>query len=77
MKPQSAYATAADTAVYDPDGWFSGSGSDFETVMGSAIGATMAGQASPKSALVQMRTRLTTLTQTAPPVDFTSGEGQS
>lgn len=77
MKPQSAYASAADTAVYDPDGWFSGSGSDFETVMGSAIGATLAGQASPKSALAQMRTRLTTLTTTAPPVDFTSGEAQS
>lgn len=77
MKPQSAYAAAADSAVYDPDGWFSGSGSDFETVMGSAIGATLAGQASPKSALAQLRSRLTTLTNTTPPVEFTSGEAQS
>jgi multiple sugar transport system substrate-binding protein len=77
MKPQSAYAAAADTAVYDPDGWFSGSGSDFETVMGSAIGATLAGQATPKSAISQMTSRLTTLTKTAPPVDFISGGSKS
>ena len=77
MKPQSAYAAAADSAVYDPDGWFSGSGSDFENVMGAAIGATMAGQASPRSALAQMKARLTTLTNTTPPVDLTSGEAKS
>jgi multiple sugar transport system substrate-binding protein len=73
MSPQSSYAASADAAVYDPDGWFSGSGSDFETVMGSAIGATLAGQLSPKAALGQIHARLTTLTNTAPPVTLASG----
>ena len=36
LTPQSDYAAAADSAVYDPDGWYSGSGSDFEIVIGSA-----------------------------------------
>ena len=37
LSPQSAYAEAADAAVYDPPAWYSGSGSDFETVMGESI----------------------------------------
>jgi multiple sugar transport system substrate-binding protein len=73
MSPQSNYAASADAAVYDPDGWFSGSGSDFETVMGSAIGGTLAGTLSPQAALRQIRTRLTTLTNTSPPVTLADG----
>jgi multiple sugar transport system substrate-binding protein len=73
MTPQSAYADSADVAVYDPDGWYSGSGSDFETVMGSSIGAAMAGQLSPQAAIEAMRSKLTTLAQSNPPVDFTAG----
>ena len=73
MTPQSAYAKAADVAAYDPDGWFSGSGSDFETVMGSSIGAALAGQLSPKAALDQAETKLRALARTDPPVDFGTG----
>jgi len=68
MTPQSNYAAAAEGAAYDPGGWYSGSGSNFEIVTGSAIATVIAGQQSPADALAQMRTKLTTLADTAPPV---------
>jgi multiple sugar transport system substrate-binding protein len=68
LKPQSNYAKAADGAVYDPAGWYSGSGSDFEIIVGSAIGAVQAGQLSPKAAIGQMRTKLANLAGTDSPV---------
>lgn len=68
MTPQSNYATAADGAVYDPDGWYSGSGSNFEIVAGSAIATVLAGQQSPADALAQMRGQLETLSTTASPI---------
>ena len=37
LKPQSNYAAAAAAAVYDPPAWYSGSGSNFEIITGSAI----------------------------------------
>ena len=37
LKPQSNYASAANNVVYDPLAWYSGSGSNFETVAGSAF----------------------------------------
>src|SRR4051812_3087421 len=66
--PQSNYAAAADSAVYDPAGWYSGSGSDFEIIMGSAIGAVEAGQMSPADAIAQIRSKLSTLASAASPV---------
>jgi multiple sugar transport system substrate-binding protein len=68
MTPQSNYAAAADGAVYDPDGWYSGSGSNFEIVTGSAIATVLAGQRSPADALAQMRGQLETLSTTASPI---------
>jgi len=68
LTPQSNYAAAADAAVYDPPGWFSGSGSNFEIVMGSAIGGVETGQLTPDAAIAQMRARLTALTNTPSPV---------
>jgi multiple sugar transport system substrate-binding protein len=68
LKPQSNYAAAANSVVYDPPGWYSGSGSDFEIIVGSAIGAVQAGQLSPQAAISQMRTKLTTLANTASPI---------
>jgi multiple sugar transport system substrate-binding protein len=68
LTPQSNYAAAADAAVYDPPGWYSGSGSNFEIVMGSAIGAVEAGQLNPDAAIAQMRNRLTALANTRSPV---------
>jgi multiple sugar transport system substrate-binding protein len=68
LTPQSEYAAAADGAVYDPDGWYSGSGSDFEIIVGSGIGSVQSGQQSPKAALAQIRSKLSTLAGTASPI---------
>lgn len=68
MTPQSNYAAAADAAVYDPEGWYSGSGSNFEIVVGSSIGAVLAGQLEPRAALQQMHTKLGVLARTAQPI---------
>ena len=68
MTPQSNYSAAADGAVYDPDGWYSGSGSNFEIVTGSAIATVLSGQAAPAAALARMRDQLTTLSTTASPI---------
>jgi multiple sugar transport system substrate-binding protein len=66
--PQYGYAGVADYARYDDPGWYSGSGSDFETVTGSAISAVFAGQMAPDAAVRQMRSRLTKYAKTASPV---------
>lgn len=68
MKPQSNYASAAESAVYDPPGWYSGSGSTFEIVTGSSIGGVLAGQLTPEAAITQMRTKLENLAGTASPI---------
>jgi multiple sugar transport system substrate-binding protein len=68
MTPQSNYASAADAAVYDPDGWYSGSGSNFEIITGSIVGAVLAGQLSPAAAIDQMHTQLGNLAATASPI---------
>jgi multiple sugar transport system substrate-binding protein len=68
LKPQSNYAAAADAAVYDPPGWYSGSGSDFEIIMGSAIGGVEAGQMSPDAAIAQIRSKLDALAGAPSPV---------
>ena len=63
LTPQSNYAAAADAAVYDPPGWYSGSGSDFEIIMGSAIGAVEAGQLSADAAITQIQSKLSALAE--------------
>lgn len=68
LTPQSNYAAAADAAVYDPAGWYSGSGSDFEITMSSAVGAVEAGQLSPAAAITQVRSKLTALASAPSPV---------
>lgn len=68
LTPQSNYAAAADAASYDPPGWYSGSGSNFEIVMGASIGAVESGQMSPAAALDQIRSKLSVLAETASPV---------
>jgi multiple sugar transport system substrate-binding protein len=68
LTPQSNYAGAVDAAVFDPDGWYSGSGSNFENVTGSLIGTVLRGQLSPQAALAQMRDRLDNLAATESPI---------
>jgi multiple sugar transport system substrate-binding protein len=68
LEPQSQYAAAADSAVYDPEGWYSGSGSDFEINIGSSIGAVQSGQLTPKAAIAQIRAKLGRLAGTPSPL---------
>ncbi|HEY0530693.1 MAG TPA: extracellular solute-binding protein [Actinoplanes sp.] len=68
LTPQSNYAAAANAAVYDPPGWYSGSGSDFEILMSSAIGAVEAGQFSVDAAIAQIRAKLSPLAGAPSPV---------
>ncbi|PRX46179.1 carbohydrate ABC transporter substrate-binding protein (CUT1 family) [Prauserella shujinwangii] len=68
LTPQSQYAAAAASAVYDPPAWYSGSGSNFVNIMGSAVGAVEAGDLSPADAIAQIRSKLAVLAATASPV---------
>ena len=68
LEPQSNYAEAADYAVYDPAAWYSGSGSNFETVVGSTVGLVQQGLTSPQDAVAGIRAALTTYSQTANPL---------
>lgn len=68
LKPQSDYAKSADYVTYDPDAWYSGSGSDFETAIGSQIAAVEAGQTSPQAALAGMRAGLTKYSKMPSPI---------
>ncbi len=68
LEPQSNYAAAADTAVYDAEAWYSGSGSTFEVVVGAQIGLVQQGLATPEEALAKMRAQLTTYADTPSPL---------
>jgi multiple sugar transport system substrate-binding protein len=68
LAPQSNYADVADFIHYDDPAWYSGSGSDFEIFMGSAVSAVLTGTSSPKSAIAQMRTNLDRYASTPSPV---------
>jgi multiple sugar transport system substrate-binding protein len=68
LTPPAAYAPAAEAAVYDPPGWYSGSGSNFENVVGSAVATVRSGQQSPEAAIDLMRTGLQQLADTPAPV---------
>ena len=54
--------------MYDPPAWYSGSGSNFEIVTGSAIATVRAGQAGPQEALKGMIANLQTYAKTPSPV---------
>jgi multiple sugar transport system substrate-binding protein len=68
LKPQSNYAAAASAAVYDPAAWYSGSGSNFEIVTGSAIATVRAGQKPPDAAVSALHSGLETYATTPSPV---------
>lgn len=56
LKPESNYAGAASNSVIDPPAWFSGSGSEFETVVSTALQASLEGQLSTTQAIQQIST---------------------
>ena len=68
LRPQSNYAAAAAGAAYDPEGWYSGSGSNFEIVVGSNVASVLNGLEQPARALTRMRQQLTTYATTASPI---------
>jgi multiple sugar transport system substrate-binding protein len=68
LKPQSNYAAAPDAAAITPPGWYSGSGSNFEIVVGSAVGSVMSGQAEPQAAVQAMRSGVQRYADTPSPV---------
>ena len=48
LKPQSDYVQAAFNAVYDPPGWYTGAGSDFQNAVGATIVAVQSGRSHPR-----------------------------
>jgi multiple sugar transport system substrate-binding protein len=68
LKPASNYKWVADHVRYDDRAWYSGSGSDFENIMGFAIGAVSAGQMTPAAAISDMKSKLTQYANTPTPV---------
>jgi multiple sugar transport system substrate-binding protein len=68
MEPQSNYTEAAFNAVYDPEAWYTGAGSDFQTAMGSVIAGVFNGGTSPKGGVEAMTSSLETFSSARPPV---------
>jgi multiple sugar transport system substrate-binding protein len=68
MEPQSNYTEAAFNAVYDPEAWYTGAGSDFQTAMGSVIAGVFNGGTSPKAGVEAMTSSLETFSSARPPV---------
>ncbi|NAZ87247.1 extracellular solute-binding protein [Kineococcus indalonis] len=51
LEPQTSYASAAETAVYDPAAWFTGAGSTFQDQVSQALIRGFSGAASPRAAV--------------------------
>ncbi|WP_432560956.1 extracellular solute-binding protein [Kineococcus sp. SYSU DK003] len=68
LEPQADYAETATYASYDPAAWYSGSGSNFETVTGSQIGLVQQGLSTPEAAVASIRSQLETYARTANPL---------
>jgi multiple sugar transport system substrate-binding protein len=68
LKPQSNYVQAAFEAVYDPPGWYTGAGSDFQNAMGGVITNVLAGRVRPAAAVGDMVSSLKTFSTSLPPV---------
>ncbi len=68
LKPQSNYTQAAFDAVYDPEAWYTGAGSDFQIAMGSIVASVLVGGISPKGGVAAMSSSLKTFSAARPPV---------
>ena len=68
LQPQSNYTEAAFNAVYDPPGWYTGAGSDFQTAMGSVVASVLSGGLSPSAGVASMRESLQQFSTARPPV---------
>ena len=68
LEPQADYAAAADRAVFDPEAWYSGSGSTFETIVGSQLGLAQQGSLTPDATLKAIRDQLAVYLRTKSPL---------
>ncbi len=68
QKPQSNYIQAAFNAVYDPEAWYTGAGSDFQNAMGAVVTNVLAGAISPKNGVAAMTASLKSFSTARPPV---------
>jgi multiple sugar transport system substrate-binding protein len=68
LEPQADYAVAATRAVYDPQAWYSGSGSTFEVIAGAQIGLVQQGSLSPDAALKSISDQLQVYLRTPSPL---------
>jgi multiple sugar transport system substrate-binding protein len=68
LSPQSGYTEAAFNAVYDPSGWYTGAGSDFQTAMGSVIASVLTGGTDPAGGVEAMDDSLRDFSTARPPV---------
>ena len=68
LEPQADYAEAATRAVYDPQAWYSGSGSTFETIVGAQFALVQQGSSSPEGALKSVSDQLQTYLRTPSPL---------
>lgn len=68
LTPQSNYAAAAQTAVFDDAAWYGGSGSTFEGTVGAQLALVQQGSSSPAAALSAIKSQLSTYLNTPSPL---------
>ena len=68
QKPQSNYVRAAFDAVYDPESWYTGAGSDFQTRVGGVITNVLTGVTKPRDAVGALTATLQRFATARPPV---------
>jgi multiple sugar transport system substrate-binding protein len=73
LVPQAHYAAAADAIVYDPEAWFSGSGSNFQSDFGQAVQPALLAGEDAASAIRAFADRVNTLLSRPNPVDPEGG----
>ncbi|GAA3592054.1 extracellular solute-binding protein [Kineosporia mesophila] len=68
LSPQKNYVDAAFNAVYDPAGWYTGAGSDFQNQMGGVISTVITGATKPPNGTSQIKRALRQFASTNAPV---------
>jgi multiple sugar transport system substrate-binding protein len=68
LSPQRNYVQAAFNAVYDPPGWYTGAGSDFQNVMGGVILGVLTGALNPGRGADALTAALKQFSTATPPV---------
>ncbi|OII39494.1 sugar ABC transporter substrate-binding protein [Curtobacterium sp. MMLR14_010] len=68
LTPQSNYASAAASAVFDDAAWYGGSGSTFENTVGAQLALVQQGSSSPAAAMSAIKSQLSTYLNTPSPL---------